>query len=139
MSGYPCSSCGQRVQGRIASAYVAWFKADGERVAYKLRLCFDCVRVNFTPLFVAMREADPAVLTWCPICAKETPSAELDPVYLTLYLPKDEPKEYAFQFHAVCAAKFRGPVATNGTRLPDRGGSVRGPSSFENLDWGSVA
>ena len=139
MSGYPCSSCGQRVAGRIASAYVAWIKADGERIAYKLRLCFDCVRVNFTPLFTNMRKADPQSLSWCPVCEKETSPAELDPVYLTLYLPKDDPKEYAFQFHAACAARFRGPVASNGIRLADRGGRVRGPSPSESQDWGSVA
>lgn len=51
-----------------------------------------------------------------------------DPMYLTLFVPGKEQMEYALQLDAACAAKLRIPITTQGERLSDRGGLVRGPS-----------
>lgn len=138
MSLYPCSSCGQRTKGRLATAYIAWFKADGARTCYKMRLCFDCVLRNIAPLNKALREADTTSLTWCPICKSEVVGSDLDPTYVTMYLPKSEGQEFAYQMHAACAAKFRGPVTQDGILQPDRGVILGPQDSSPTQDWSQV-
>jgi hypothetical protein len=63
----------------------------------------------------------------CVSCGASA-SEDSDPIYLTLYLPGKEPREYALQLDGACAARLRIPLTQNGKRLPDRGGVVRGPS-----------
>jgi hypothetical protein len=63
----------------------------------------------------------------CVSCGAGT-STDQDPMYLTLYLPGKEPMEYALMLDSACAVRLRSPITTQGQRLPDRGGVVRGPS-----------
>jgi hypothetical protein len=126
VSVYPCSSCKQRRPGKLASAYWAWFMADGNRSAWKSRVCAscapDCYRLLLQP---SVAEGSTDVFA-CISCGQST-SADSDPIYVTLYLPKMEPQEYALQMDGACAAKARIEIQTWSERLPDRGGVVGGP------------
>ena len=64
----------------------------------------------------------------CVSCGTSA-AQDSDPIYLTLYLPGKEPMEYAVQLCGACAAKQRIPITTQGERLQDRGGLLRGPST----------
>ena len=46
----PCSSCASRLPGKLANVTVAWYTADQERVAYRLRLCMACYATQIAPL-----------------------------------------------------------------------------------------
>ena len=120
--------CRQRKPGKLASAYWAWFRADGERSAWKVRYCLGCAAENLSALF--QRLSDSASLESVFACVSCGASAETDsdPIYITLYLPGKEPTEVALQLDSACAARLRIPITTHGERLPDRGGLVRGPS-----------
>jgi len=127
MSVLPCSVCRQRKPGKMASAYWAWYLADGGRSAWKLRYCVACFRQEVGSLLTTLRglgEMDSP--SACVSCGAETKD-DSDPIYLTLYLPSREPEEFALLLDAACAAKLRSPLTTTGERLPDRGGVVGGP------------
>lgn len=128
MSVYPCSVCRQRRPGKLATAYWAWFNADGGRAAWKQRLCPGCAQSELVELLKRLREQDgnENVLA-CLSCGADA-THDSDPMYLTLYLPSKEPMEYALQLDAACAAKLRIPIIDHADRLPDRGSQVRGPS-----------
>jgi hypothetical protein len=128
VSVYPCSSCRQRKPGKLASAYWAWFNADGARSAWKLRYCPGCAPDALSIVLAASRlSAENSNVFACVSCGADS-SPDSDPMYLTLYLPGREPMEYALQLDTACAAKLRIPITTQGERLEDRGGVVRGPS-----------
>lgn len=128
MSVYPCSVCGQRKPGKLASAYWAWFNADGGRSAWKLRYCPACAQQHLHDLLQRMSQlGDNSNVFACIACGANA-SEDSDPIYLTLYLPGREPMEYALQLDSACAAKLRIPLTRSGSRLEDRGGLVRGPS-----------
>lgn len=128
MSVYPCSMCKARRPGKLASAYWAWFLADGARSAWKLRYCPGCAQEHLLSVLENSRlSTETQSVFGCVSCGLDT-SQDSDPCYLTLYLPGKEPMEYAFQLDAACAARLRIPITQNGERLPDRGGVVRGPS-----------
>jgi hypothetical protein len=128
MSVFPCSMCRQRKPGKLATAYWAWFLADGERSAWKLRYCPNCAVESLSKLLQQLRgmgeESSPSS---CVSCGMDT-NEDQDPVYLTLFLPGREPEEFALLLDSVCAVKLRSPISEHGERLPDRGGVVRGPS-----------
>lgn len=128
MSVYPCSVCRQRKPGKLASAYWAWFLTDGERSAWKLRYCPGCAQQNLLSLLSSLRAVEPNENVFACLSCGASAETDSDPIYLTLFLPKREPEEFAIQLDAACAAKLRIPITTQGERLPDRGGLVRGPS-----------
>jgi hypothetical protein len=128
MSVYPCSVCRGRKPGKLASAYWAWFLADGSRSAWKVRYCHACAAENLSALFSRLREMDGTSDVFACLSCGANASEDSDPIYLTLYLPGKEPEEIALQLDGACAAKLRIPITTHGERLPDRGGVVRGPS-----------
>jgi hypothetical protein len=128
VSVFPCSSCRQRKPGKLATAYWAWFLADGERSAWKVRYCPACAQESLLALLTSLRELGESQDVFACISCGASASADSDPIYLTLYLPGKEPMEYALQLDSACAAKLRIPVTTHGERLADRGGLVRGPS-----------
>lgn len=137
MSVFPCSVCRQRKPGKLASAYWAWFNADGGRSAWKLRYCPGCAADALSLLLNNSRnlELDSTVFA-CVSCSADA-SEDSDPIYITLYLPGKEPMEYALQLDGACAAKLRTPITTLGERLPDRGGVVRGPSPLTSA-WDAL-
>ena len=127
MSVFPCSVCRQRKPGKLASAYWAWFNADGDRTAWKQRLCPGCAQESLGTLFQTLRASDGTSDVFACVSCGTDASQDSDPCYLTLYLPGKEPMEYALQLDAACAAKLRIPITTHAERLPDRGGLVGGP------------
>jgi len=61
----------------------------------------------------------------------------LDPIYLNLYLPKQDAREFALTTCGSCAAKLRISLQQGATKLPNRDGQSRGDSSAEDAtDWG---
>lgn len=128
MSVYPCSMCKQRKPGKLANAYWAWFLADGQRTAWKVRYCPACAVESLRDVLSASREVGPESSVFaCVLCGADA-SQDSDPTYLTLYLPGKEPEEIAVQLDSACAVKLRSPITTHGDHQPDRGGLVRGPS-----------
>lgn len=128
MSVFPCSFCRQRKPGKLATAYWAWFLANGERSAWKLRYCPACAAEHLSQVLSDLRRlGESSEVFACVSCGMDA-SEDSDPIYLTLYLPSKEPMEYALQLDGACAVKLRSPITTHGERLPDRGGVVRGPS-----------
>lgn len=120
--------CGQRRPGKLASAYWAWFLADGSRSAWKLRYCPACAVAHLKGLLASTLErAEMSDVFACVSCGASA-AEDSDPVYLTLYLPGKEPEELALQLDSACAARLRIPITQKGERLADRGGVVRGPS-----------
>lgn len=128
MAIYPCSLCGMRRPGKLASAYWAWFNADGARSAWKLRYCLECAPEGLAIVLQSQSHLDSDSTVFDCLSCGTNATDDSDPVYLTLYLPGKEPTEYAVQLCGACAAKLRIPITENGERLPDRGGVVRGPS-----------
>lgn len=126
MSVFPCSYCGQRVPGRLASIYSAWFLADGSRTAWKQRACAPCVTQQLRSL-LAHAADDSSAVTACPACGSDA-LQDLDPIYLTVYLPKQEPREFALTTDGACAVSLRLRLQERAERLPDRDG--RGSRGF---------
>jgi hypothetical protein len=132
MSVYPCAGCGQRVPGRLASIYSAWFLADGSRTAWKQRLCAPCVRSSLRNMLASAADSTSAV-TACPACGSESAS-DLDPIYLTVYLPKRDPREFALTTCGPCAVRLRLSLQDRAERLPDRNGGDTGRSNRDEDD-----
>jgi len=128
VSVYPCSVCRGRKPGKLASAYWAWFKADGSRSAWKLRYFLDCAADSLSILLGGESPANGSQDVFACISCGSSAQEDSDPIYCTLYLPGKEPTEYAVQLCAACAVKLRAPIMASGETLPDRGGVVRGPS-----------
>jgi hypothetical protein len=137
MSVFPCSMCRARKPGKLATAYWAWFLADGERSAWKLRYCLACAVESLKPLLDDTSPAEGNSNVFACIACGIDATEDSDPIYVTCYLPGKEPMEYALQLCGACAAKLRVPVVEHGERLADRGGVVRGPSPLTSA-WDSL-
>jgi len=138
VSVYPCSLCRQRLPGKLASAYWAWFNVDGTRSAWKLRYCLGCAREHLSLLLkTSLQTVDSESVFACISCGASA-ETDSDPMYATLYLPGKEPREYAVQLCGACAAKLRIPIFDRGERLPDRSGVVRGPSPSLTSAWDAL-
>lgn len=135
MSVFPCGRCGQRVPGKLASVYWAWFDASGERQAWKELLCAPCVGTALRELLRKSQEASPNVAQ-CPACGSDS-SADMDPIYATVYMPKMEPLELQLVTDAACAAKLRIPIVDSGRKLPNRREN-EGPQAPHANPWSEV-
>lgn len=136
MSIRPCHLCQKRVPGRLSSAYWAWFLADGERVAWRQRLCMPCLTSHFLAILRNASSDSTASLT-CPACGGSSES-DSDPVFLVLYLPKTDPREFELNTDAACAAKIRANIFELGERLANRQVEARGPSSDASDPWAEL-
>lgn len=137
MSRFPCSFCHGKVLGKIAVGYWAWFLADGSRSAWKVRYCVACASKNLRWLLsVAPSVSESTQVFTCISCGASI-GEDSDPMWLTLYVPGQEPREWEIQLDAACAAKLRGPLVSSGERLPDRNAQVRGPSSLTSA-WDAL-
>lgn len=128
MSVFPCSICKRRLPGKLASAYWAWFLADQSRVAWKVRYCPVCAAEHLSLLLKSLHSMGSSTEVFACVSCGSDASTDSDPMYLTLFIPGKEATEYALQLDAACAAKLRIPITSQGDRLADRGGLVRGPS-----------
>jgi hypothetical protein len=136
MSRFPCSLCSARIMGKPASLYWAWFLADDTRNAWKQRLCIECFSQTFLPILQTINSDSMDAFT-CPACGGSS-ETDLDAVYLNLFLPKQEMREFELNTDAACAAKIRGNIVDHGERLPNRGVEVRGPSSLPQDPWADL-
>lgn len=118
MSLKPCDAHGARIRGKLATCYWAWFNADGERSAWLQRLCAPCLTERMAGLLRMASEAS-LDLTVCPACGADS-SQDLDAIYATVYLPRQEAREYALTTCASCAARLRLLLQENAEKLPDR-------------------
>lgn len=137
MSVYPCSVCRQRRPGKMATAYWAWFDANGDRCAWKQRFCAACAQANLHTLLLTLRSEGSDSNTFACVSCGTDASQDSDPVYLTLYVPGREPEELALQLDGPCAANMRSQAQVGAERLADRGGLVRGPSPT-NTTWDAI-
>jgi hypothetical protein len=115
VSLYPCSSCSQRVPGKLCQIYWAWFQADDVRVAYRQRLCMTCFSASvYAPMLDAMND-----LVSCPICHAGTAS-DMDPVYATIYIPGQPQIQSEMALCGPCAVEMRNRALVGAEKLPDR-------------------
>lgn len=136
MSIRPCSACGKRVHGKLATSYNAWFLADESRVCWRQQLCVPCLTGNLGSLLAKVSEESLDV-TVCPACGAES-SEDLDPIYLTIFLPKQEPREYALTTCGSCAATLRGSLQEGAKRMADRGAESGGSGTPHSDPWAGV-
>lgn len=63
----------------------------------------------------------------------------MDPVFLTLYLPKQDVREYELATDAACAAFLRTSIVDKGTKLEDRRGTSGPPTTGPTDDpWSDL-
>jgi hypothetical protein len=137
MSRFPCSVCKGRVLGKMAVAYWAWFKADGERTAWKVRYCAECAAKHFSQLFQTLRSNSTATdLFICTLCGGRN-ETDSDPVWLTLYVPGQQVRELEVNLDGACAAKLRGPLVSFGEQLENRELGSRRPSTVTSA-WDAL-
>lgn len=133
MSIRPCSLCSKRVQGKLATAYWAWFVGENERIAWKQRLCLPCLSTTFAAILRNAKSALTEDIT-CPACGGQS-EVDMDPVFCVLYLPKTDPQEFELNTDAACAASLRSSIFEHGERLANREAELRGPSTNSPDPW----
>jgi len=113
-----CSVHDQRDAPKYASVYAAWFRSDGVRTAYKQKLCPQALREELSQILAHASDTSLDV-TACPACGANS-SEDLDPIYLNVYLPKQEARVYELPTCASCAAILRVQLQRGAEKLPDR-------------------
>lgn len=136
MSFKPCAVHGSRITGKLATLYSAWFLADGSRTAWKQSICAPCLRDLLAPILQAAGDNSSDVSV-CPACGADS-SEDLDPIYLNLYLPKQDGKEFALPTCSSCAVAFRLRLQGGATKLPDRSGQSPTASVADQAEWGDL-
>lgn len=133
MSLFPCSVCGERAVGKLSSATWAWWRADNVRVAWRQRLCVACFAAGVAPLEHETR-AEPLN---CPLC-HTAPGDDMDPCYLTVYVPGIGPIRLEMATCGACAVEVRQRAQQGAVKLDDRqvesGGQGPGPQTDAGLD-----
>jgi hypothetical protein len=115
MSLFPCSACGARRPGKLSNATWAWWNADNERSAWRQRLCVDCYVANVATIEQSTRD-DPMN---CPVCHTDA-GEQMDPCYLTIYIPGVGPMRLEMATCAPCAVEIRNRALVGAEKLPDR-------------------
>lgn len=133
MSVRKCSLCKHRVPGKLATSYNAWFNGEGKRVCYRQRLCLPCLSQSLVPILRNTSE-DLTESSTCPGCGGSSED-DVDPVFLTLYLPKQEPKEFELDLCALCADGIRGTMSEGGELMADRSAPGGGPQAPQPSPW----
>ena len=137
MSLYPCSACGNRPVGqRLANATWAWWTAAQQRVAYRQRLCTGCFAEHVATLEQSTRDFN----LMCPACGIGT-SGDMDPVYLTIYVPSVGKLRLEMPTCAPCAANLRIFAQRGAERLDDSNveSGGRGPQTETATDpWAAL-
>ncbi len=117
----PCGSCGRTNVGKLSSATWAWWNADNVRVAWRQNLCVDCYVTNVAVLETSTRE-NPVD---CPVC-HSAPGEQLDPCYLTIFIPGVGPVRLEMATCAPCAVEVRVRAQQGSRKLEDRRASSEG-------------
>jgi hypothetical protein len=124
--------CHETVAERLTWAGWAWNRSDGQRVAYRQRLCFSCVTETLAPLYVA---CESGALT-CPSCGIDT-ADDYDAIYCSFYPRGVGKMNFEAPTCGACAAKIRVRAMEGATRLEDRGPQFRGQETAPELDASS--
>ena len=127
-----CSACGTHPRSKLAQLYWAWFRADGERTAWKQRLCVECTTERLATLLASSQTAS-FDSTTCPSCGTDA-SSELDPIYLTLYPPKSERLDFDLTTCASCAARIRVAAQEGASKLENRSMGSSSDSAMKAWD-----
>jgi len=120
VSMFPCSIHGGRVPGKLASVYWRWFNAEGQSVGWKQRMCSVCSVETLRPL-IASASTESQDVSVCPACGSDS-SRDMEPMFLTVYTPGSESREFQLPICSGCAPAVRAKAETRAERLPDRGG-----------------
>lgn len=116
-----CTLCAGTQPEPLFWVVSAWQTADGERHAYKHKLCLTCVAARIAPLQV---HSDGQGMT-CPGCGIDT-SQDYDAVYIT-WIPKGVGKLSAeCPFCNACAAHYRVWFVAGAEVLENRSRSIEG-------------
>jgi len=127
MSLIPCDFCTKRVPEKLAQVTTAWYQADQQRVAWRQRLCTACFCMNVLPLD---KEMNFDALT-CPACGIST-DHDMDPVYVTAFVPGGGRQQFEFPTCAACAVEIRNRAQHGAVKLEgseSRGASASSPST----------
>lgn len=122
MSLIPCDFCRQRVPEKLSQVTWAWYRADGERVAYRQRLCLTCFATKVLPLDKPLDFENGLT---CPLCGIDV-EHDMDQNYMTSYLPGSGKYQLEIPTCGACAVKVREVAQTGAERLENR--RVEGPS-----------
>jgi len=132
-----CSYCGERQRDKCAQIYIWWY-VNEDRVSYRLWCCAECAADRWAKI---LRSSN-STLTGEPTCLACGGGLEKDdsPVFLNLYLPKAEAREYELDLDAACAVTIFADTSEFGQRLADRGARDQGPrtSAPEPSAWDSL-
>lgn len=123
MSLIPCDACAKRVPEKLCQVTWAWYLANGERTAWRQRLCTACFAMTVLPLD---KPTDYENLT-CPACGEST-EHDMDPIYVTCYLPGSGKLQLELPTCASCAVKIRARAQVGATHLEARE-RVEGPEA----------
>jgi hypothetical protein len=135
VSFVPCCNCGQRVKGKLATSYNAWFNELGERECWIQKYCAACLTEQMGSLLATMALPS-SDLAACPGCGKDS-SVDQSPIYLTVFVPKREPLELALPMCRSCATEWHALLRVNSTKAADRQGlGPQAPDPWS--DWAPV-
>lgn len=133
MSLFPCSGCGLRTPGKLASVTWAWSLANGSRIAWRQRLCQPCFLERAATIPMPLYDAE---LT-CPMCGEGTKD-DMDPVYCTAFVPSVGRFDFEWPTCAKCAVGMRLKAEEGAVRLEDRtvslGAGASGPQTITASD-----
>lgn len=131
-----CYRCGGTFQHKLASAYWAWFNAEGERSAWSMKYCPECAVAIFSGLLNDSPAADQESEVFACVSCGTDCSQDSDPIFCTLFLPGQPAMELSLQLDGACAANYRGPIVTNGDRLANRDG--HSPRTARVDPWAAI-
>lgn len=120
-----CQGCGQRSDAKYVSAYLAWFNQEGDRVAYKSRLCMNCFNEHLLPYAFVQEPSDELR---CPSCGIGT-ETDYQAVYGKVYIPGYEPEDVEIPFCESCRVVFSAWVVEHSGALEDRRRADIGPTT----------
>lgn len=124
----PCSACGERAPGKLANCTFAYWNAANERSAWRQHLCIACYASQYVNVLQAAMDAPLA----CPMCHSD-PGEQLDPCYVTLFLPTIGKSQHELATCAPCAVELRNRAQVGARKLDDRrlqsGGQDPGPQT----------
>jgi hypothetical protein len=128
MALFPCSICRKNKPGKLATAYWAWFKADGERTARKLRYCLEDAMSELAFVQRYLQETATNGETFACLDCGSALGDDMSRLYVTLYLPNSMPVEVGLPLCEQHSIARRSELTELGEPLPDRGAVMRGPS-----------
>lgn len=131
-----CALCEKKPKGKLASLYWAWFLADESRVAWRQIICVECFSTTYLSLLQKCNGTSTDSYT-CLGCGGSL-ADDLAPVFLNLYLPRQEAREFELGMCAVCAAHLQISMQHGAEKLPDRKASSPTPSSTVADAWAAL-